>query len=362
MIFDNARYKNQFMRRFIVNRNDQVKELMIYTKNLAYDKLRYYQTTQQIIKQLHHKMLAIMDNIRNITLRHRLDPIIAQLIPNDIYLQKLRADINEDIIDFFQAYNIHMKTNSSQIKETLIEDIRPTSLKIPSKNIGGNLEAKIAATSALMMDIILYQPQIIMIQEHMLLNRTKAQFRKIFKIPGYTLMTHSKATETDGRPSGGLAIWVSDAMAASFKISQLKNTAYLQKISLKPRNTRDQPIHVSNIYCKPDWDIETVKQFLEETRPHQQEDNHIQVGMGDYNIRLPEIGDKKCNLHGLQLSQFIRKYDKSILNETLAHGIPTYQNYMNDGYNMPDIAIVPSNQKILWNKMYITATKVGIFT
>ena len=161
-----------------------------------------------------------------------------------------------------------MKTDSTQIKETLTKDMRPTWLKMLSKNIGGNLEAKIATTSALMMDIILYQPQMIMIQEHMLLNRTKAQFRKIFKIPGYTLITHSKATETNGRPSGGLAIWVSDTMAASFKINQLKNTAYLQKISLKPKDTRDQPLHISNIYCKPDWDIDTVQQFLEDTRPH----------------------------------------------------------------------------------------------
>ena len=78
----------------------------------------------------------------------------------------MRADINEDIVDILQTYNIKDKKESTTIKETLETEIKQTALKILSKNIGGGLDERLKPSSPMMIDIGLYQPQVIAIQEH----------------------------------------------------------------------------------------------------------------------------------------------------------------------------------------------------
>ena len=79
--------------------------------------------------------------------------------------------------------------------------------------------------------------------------------------------------------------------------------------------------------------------------------------MGDYNVRIQDIGDKEDNTHGKILQEHIINHKQQILNETLAYGMPTCQNYMNGGHSIPDMTLIPSSQQMLWDKLYITSTE-----
>ena len=286
LIFHNASYKDAFMSKYIQNRTPEVAELMIYTKNKGYEKLRNHQTSHRILKQLHHKIHDIIDRINNDPLKTHLTPIINKLIPQETFNQKLRADIEENIVDLFQIYNIINRTAPITTKKTLQEDTRPTALKILSKNIGGALINKLKSTSAFTLDRILYKPHIIMIQEHMLKNKTRKEFERIYKMRGYRLVLHSKAHKkhknAQGRPSGGLAVWVTDAIAESYKIQSIRNTAYVQQFRLKPRNSQNKPIHITNAYCKPDWQIPQLNDFYQKIHTQTAYQDTTQIKMGDY--------------------------------------------------------------------------------
>ena len=119
-------------------------------------------------------------------------------------------ELNEDIFDFMNLYNLPNETRSTHTTGTDLQDqtLKET-LRVLSKNVGGSLKQKLETESHLMMEILLHQPHIIAIQEHQLNKMKKSTFRKTMQIPGCTLILHHKAKLTEvpgGRPAGGLAI------------------------------------------------------------------------------------------------------------------------------------------------------------
>ena len=71
-----------------------------------------------------------------------------------------------------------------------------------------------------MIDMLLFEPHVIAMQEHQNLLLTSRAFRNIANIPGYTLIMRSRGRKTEGRPSGGLAIWIHNSILRTYNIQK----------------------------------------------------------------------------------------------------------------------------------------------
>ena len=74
------------------------------------------------------------------------------------------------------------------------------------------------------------------------------------------------------------------------------NTPCIQKLILRPKDARDQPIHLTNVYCKPEWDRTTVRKCMHDSKVKCPTHEAIEMGIEDYNIRIPDIGDEASNM------------------------------------------------------------------
>ena len=123
---------------------------------------------------------------------------INQLIPQTVFELKTHRELNEDIFDFMNLYNIKQKTNSTNITDTeQLNRITTETLRVLTKNVGGKLKHKLETDSNLMLEVLMYQPHVIAIQEHQLNKMKRSTFKKIMLIQGYTKVTHHKAKMTE---------------------------------------------------------------------------------------------------------------------------------------------------------------------
>ena len=198
--FENKLEKNKFIQKWIHKRSDQIKHLMIYSKDIMYNKTYSKKKTIQATKQLFNRIkntietTQIPENIK----QKAIDKIKSILPENTLQIDN--PHIPENALDFLQIYNIADNTDSIQttIKNNK-DELQTTRLIIMNNNIGGGLTKKLKTNSNFMYKIITYQPHIIIIQEHMLTKCTTKELEKIAQIPGYTLVAHSKAQKNKNK-------------------------------------------------------------------------------------------------------------------------------------------------------------------
>ena len=212
--------------KWIKSKTETVKDLSIYTHKTCYNKLTNHRDPQQILKQLHHKLHQILRGLQDTDTETQIMQQLNRLIPNKTFSCKPRPDIEEDHIDFMQAYNLRNKSDTTTTTKLSEMGTHITNLKILSRNINGKVAKRLQPDAALMIDIILHEPHIIVIQEHQheLLNTTA--FRRLAQIKGYQLVIHAKARRNEdgtGRPSGGLATWIHNSIVNAYNIQRMIN-------------------------------------------------------------------------------------------------------------------------------------------
>ena len=291
----------------------------------------------------------------NDSTKNLLKTQINSIIPHQAKISPPQPDIPENILNFMHIYNNPAQQQSQTITDTPTE---PTTiienLKILSRNIGGGLQKKLNPTNQFMQDIILYQPHIILIQEHMIYNTSLTTFRRTMRIRGYKLATYAKGTMTKGRPSGGLAIWIKTSLLNTHTYTINKNTSYIQNISIKHKtSTDDHPLHITNTYCRPEISKKRIQRHYNTLHDIHKTLLGRHIIIGDLNSKTETIGDKKTNTAGRILQQFTTQHNWHILNKTLAYGQPTYKSYIKKGYSIVDIAITPQIQQHNWKSMHI---------
>ena len=327
---------------------------MIYTRETAYNKLHNYKKALQITKQLHIKLKQRLQGIPS-ALQNYINDQINMVIPQTIYDMPIHRELNEDIFDFMNLYNTPHKQNSTTTTETAQHNQHTIeNLRILSKNVGGKLQNKIDTESNLTLEILMYQPHVIAIQEHQLNILTRSAFTKAMDIPGYTLITHHKAELTRGRPSGGLALWIYTPLLNTYTAETTTNTHETQIVTLRPKTTYHQHplIQITNVYYTPALTeleyIEHSNQALKPAKNH----NTIAITVGDLNARSHTTGDNDPNDRGKILCKQCTLNQQMILNTTLAYGQPTNQTKKNT-LSVVDLAIVPKHQQHIWSKIII---------
>ena len=361
--FQNEHIRNKFIKNWIDNKSENPTPLMIFTRETAYNKLQNHKMTQQIMKQLHLKIRHRVQQSLPRDEANRINNLINQIIPQTTYELPTHRELNEDIFDFINLYNLPHSTHSIHTTDTDIQDqtLKET-LRILSKNMGGSLKKKLETESHLMTEILLYQPHMIAIQEHQLNKMKKSTFRKTMQIPGYTLMLHHKARLTDipgGRPTCGLAIWMYTPMLNTYEVETMKNTHETQIIQLKPKNNynHNPSIQLANVYYTPTLNNQEYYKRSKQALQATNNPNTIQILVGDLNARPKTTGDLKPNPRGNILVKQCADHHQDILNE-MAYGQPTNQ-ASETASSIVDLAIVPTQQTHIWNKMTIGETETN---
>ena len=355
--------KDAFIHKWIQGKREapNYNHLNIYTKDANYHKTQQRKTQQQAMRQLHKKLLSIInDTEMPQDLSKELIQELTKLIPEYILKGADRMEIPEENMDFMHIYNI-AKTNTSI--ETTKQDKRILTqlekLRILSRNIGGKLKRKLSTKHNFMKQIITFAPHIILIQEHQLSKVRLREFRKMMTIKGYQLVNYSQSIKTfkKGRGSGGLATWIKTTVLNEYNYNTLENTAYVQTTKLTPIQPHvNPPIVITNTYCKPLCGRRQITKHLERIQDlHNTNDKQIDIILGDLNARTLTTGDHNKNAEGEGLKQFISKYKLHILNESLAHQQYTSINN-NNGASIIDIAIVPQEQKGQWDTLEVIQT------
>ena len=150
-----------------------------------------------------------------------------RLIPNETFNAKPRPDIQKDYNDFMQTYNLRWKTDSTATTKMMSARTSVTSLKMLSKNMNGKIRERLKPDAELMIDIIMYEPYIIAMQEHQYELLNAAVFRRIAQITSCKLVMQAKARRNQdgtGIPSRGLAIWVHESILSCHNTQKMKNS------------------------------------------------------------------------------------------------------------------------------------------
>ena len=204
----------------------------------------------------------------------------------------------------------------------------------------------------IMIDILLHKPHLILIQEHMINLLNKKQFAQIMQIQGYRLIMHSKAKTTEGRPTGGLAVWIRSDLYKTYDVKSIQNNEYLQTFVLHPKlDTNTTPsLCITNAYCRPTQRNHERDTFYDKTK-HHTDATKIQLIIGDLNAHHPITGSTKTNLNGNKMAQYCTDNNMITLNGELAHGVPTYVDPLHLAESINDIALVPEHQLPYWTEM-----------
>ena len=114
-IFDlrlkNEQTRNKFMKNWI-QKSEKPTPLMIFTRETAYNKLQNHKMT------LHLKLKHRVQELLPPEVANQINNQINQMMPQTVHELPTHRELNEDIFDFMNAYNMSHVTDSTHTTDT----------------------------------------------------------------------------------------------------------------------------------------------------------------------------------------------------------------------------------------------------
>ena len=120
-----------------------------------------------------------------------------RLMPNEKFNAKAHPDREEDHVDFMLTCNLRDRTDTTITTKLSDTGTRMINVKILSKNIDGIILERLKPDAALLIDINLHKPHVVVIQEHQHDFLNTAAFKKMTQMTCYQLVMHAKARRNE---------------------------------------------------------------------------------------------------------------------------------------------------------------------
>ena len=367
--FPTIQDKQTYMKKWIEKNKQTPSKFRIYTHQKGQYKIKYQYHSLSGIKIVRDTITNIIHQapIQDETYKKRILKTITSVLPPNI--EDINLPNNTDMhkeLDFLHVYHItkDMKESRQLTNDSYHTYDRINDLKIYFRNVGGALDTQLKEGSPMMLDIMIKNPHIIAIQEHMISKTTWKIFSQLYKILGYTLIAMRKSNKKhiQGRGSGGLALWVKDTLIPNYTTTNSCIGEYTQVTTLRPNNETDlyNSIAIYNTYLPPKHKTESVDQCIQRitsftnniSQAYNNNTAQQKIIVGDLNGRNYESGDHKDTKYGQTLYEELKHHKLHVLNTTLRPATLTFTTGKKGEGSIVDLAITadPTN----WTKMTIT--------
>ena len=262
-------------------------------------------------------------NIKNKHISQPINTLITEFIekqhtqlPSDLH-KFINNHIPEYAFDFLHSNLISKQKSTMASGKTYSRKTRNRApITILSWNIGGKLSAKLQHNKDLYKAVALYEPDIILIQEHM---KSAEKIPIDCIIPAYSAVAWSAAKRIpdeqtgllpeSGRGSGGLVTYVSHRLLPHYNFTKQVNTQYHQLITCTSTAYLGDTFHIHNCYLRPhtsSYNI-TAQHIFEHV-----DANIKSIMCGDFNAHPREHKRRDCTTvthRDKILQSFQRKYN-----------------------------------------------------
>lgn len=206
----------------------------------------------------------------------------------------INSQIPQHAFQFLHPYLVNsQKITAASMQAKSRKCKRQKQLTVLSWNITGRIVEKMQPHGSLYNCALLYEPDVILIQEHM---QPLSSCPPACKLPNYKLIAwtpafklkHNGLCSASGRCSNGMATYVHTSAFKHFHFTQIIDHKYFQVISCQSLTSTQKSINLFNIYLRPDQYtvaytniINSVSKILSNNTNH--------ILFGDFNAFPQEI-------------------------------------------------------------------------